>query len=82
MLESQRLLQMNPIKCLEERIGHIKSRIGEASDIFERKFSLIQDQIGSMCEKIEEDKLFQQEIKLLRQQEIEMMSREADAFFS
>ena len=38
--------------------------------------------IGSMCEKIEEDKLFQQEIKLLRQQEIEMMSREADAFFS
>jgi hypothetical protein len=35
-----------------------------------------------MMEKIEEDKQFQVEMQALRQQEIEMLSRESDSFFS
>lgn len=56
--------------------------MGEAQDIFGRKFNLIQDQIGSMMEKIEEDKLFQQEMALLRQQEIDMLNTEVQQFFN
>ena len=56
--------------------------MGEAQDIFGRKFNLIQDLIGSMMEKIEEDKLFQQEMGLLRQQEIEMLNTEVQQFFT
>jgi len=41
--------------------------MAEAQDIFSRKFNLISDQIGSMMEKIEEDKQFQIEMQALRQ---------------
>ena len=55
--------------------------MNEASDIFGRKFTLIQDQVNSLMEKVEEDKQFQQELMLLRKQEVEMMVNETDKFF-
>lgn len=73
---------MNPILALDNKIGHIKDRMNEAQDIFSRKFNLIQDQVSCMLEKIEEDKQFQQEMLILRQQEIDMMTRETEHFFT
>lgn len=55
--------------------------MNDAQDIFQRKFSLIQDQVSSMVEKIEEDKQIQAEITQLRMQELEQLRTETDKFF-
>ena len=67
---------------LNERINLVKDRMSDAQDIFARKFNLIQEQIYSITERIEEDKQIQTEISLLRSQEIDTLKEEADSFFS
>lgn len=44
-------------------MGHIAERVAEAEDIFERKHRLIQENIESIYQKIEEDKKMQAELK-------------------
>ena len=57
---------MNPINQLSKKIVKICERIEDANDIFGRKFQLVSDQLRSMKEKIEEDKLFESEMSKLR----------------
>ena len=80
-LELRHIKEMNPIKNLDNKIEQVKARMNEAQEIFSRKFNLIHDQVNCMLEKIEEDKQFQQEMILLRQQEIDMITRETESFF-
>ena len=70
-----------PLDEMETRLNLIDSRIGDASDIFSRKFKLANDQINSTIEKINEDQLYQQEVKLLRKEEIDMLSKDAENYF-
>ena len=55
-MEAKFNIETHPIKVLSTRIGNIEEKIGDAQDIFSRKFNLVQDQVGSLLEKIEEDK--------------------------
>ena len=65
-MEARQAQDLHPINILEDRICHINERMSDAQDIFCRKFNLVQDQVSSMLEKIEEDKQFQQEAMILR----------------
>ena len=53
--ESQQFQQVYPLDELENRLGLIDQRVGDATDIFQRKFKLANDQINSTVEKINED---------------------------
>lgn len=66
-LDTKRVMQLKPIDQLDKQINQIKERVTDADDIFSRKFQLVQDQVNSMIEKIQEDKAFQSEIHLVRQ---------------
>lgn len=72
-LESQKTISNHPVVQLNERITNVKERMSDAQEIFARKFNLIQEQINSMMERIDEDKAFQKEMALLRAQEMEQM---------
>lgn len=80
-MESQKTHNIHPVVQLNERINTVKERMSDAQEIFARKFNLIQEQINTMMERIEEDKVFQKEMALLRNQEMEQMQRDTDQFF-
>ena len=69
----QKQAQINPINHLTDKIVGINERVADAQDIFKRKFQLIQDQVQTMLEKIEEDKQFQFEMADLRKQEVAVL---------
>ena len=72
---------MNPINHLTDKIVGINEKVADAQDIFKRKFQLIQDQVQTMLEKIDEDKQFQFEMNDLRKQEVAALQEEADRHF-
>mmetsp|Transcript_7883 Transcript_7883/g.13214 ORF Transcript_7883/g.13214 Transcript_7883/m.13214 type:complete len:184 (+) Transcript_7883:1188-1739(+) len=80
-LEQERDVVLNPLNRLGDKVANVNERIQDAKEIFGRKFQLVQDQVQSMLEKIEEDKLYQDEMLELRRQEISMLSLDVDRFF-
>lgn len=63
MMNSGRKHTLHPVNSLYKRIGQISEKIVDAEDIFERKHRLIQENIESIYQKVEDDKKMQDELK-------------------